>query len=263
MRHYIYSLQSENDIEKITDDIYGQDLLESATSVVLQLFAPKKHKDILPKLADFLIEKYPDLAVETTFFTIKEVDSSGAMDESTLSLMILENFEITEVEYKKFEELSEAEQDPLSGVYTRTEIERAFRKLVEDSSVLNSALILMDIDKLDQINVGLGHDAGDYVIKKTAGIISQILRDSDIIGRWESEKFMILVRDVEESGTAKIAERIRQSIQEGEFADVPNVTASFGATLITPGLSMDEIFDKADRALKLAKDNGRNRFEML
>ena len=67
MRHYIYSLQSEKDLEKITDDIYEQDMLESATSVVLELFSAGKHKDILQRLSDFLIEKYPELPVEGCF----------------------------------------------------------------------------------------------------------------------------------------------------------------------------------------------------
>ena len=263
MRHYIYSLQSEKDLEKITDDIYEQDMLESATSVVLELFSAGKHKDVLQRLSDFLIEKYPELPVEAVFVTTSPVREDDDVDKTTLVMMILENSEVTDVGSKKFRSVSEAKQDPLSGVYTRTEIERVFVKLVEEAGVLNSALVLLDIDKLDQINVSLGHDAGDYVIRKTADIIKQILRDSDVIGRWESEKFMILLRDVDAESTTSVSERIREKIETEDFADVKDVTASFGATLITPGVSCEEIFEKADRALAMAKENGRNRFEML
>ena len=263
MRHYIYSLQSEHDVEKITDDIYGQDMLESATCVVLQLFSDGTHKEVLKRLSDFLIKNYPDLPVDTIFVTAKPVREGDNSDKPTLSMMILENSEVTDIDNERFEYVSEAQQDPLSGVYTRTEIERVFQKLVDESSVLNSAIALLDIDKLDQINISLGHDAGDYVIRKTADIVKGILRDSDVVGRWESEKFMILLRDVDEDTTANVIERIREKIDAEEFADVPDVTASFGATLITPGLSCEELFEKADRALKQAKDNGRNRFEML
>lgn len=263
MRHYIYSLQSESDVEKITDDIYGQDMLENATTVVLQLFSSGQHKDVLKRLSDFLIEKYPDLPVEAIFVNIKPVNPDDNTDKTTLSMMIMDNSEVTDIGNKRFEYVSEAQQDPLSGVYTRTEIERVFQKLVEEASVLNSALVLLDIDKLDQINVGLGHDAGDYVIRKTADIIRQILRDSDVIGRWESEKFMILLRDVDEDVVRNVSERIRKGIENEDFADVTDVTASLGATLITSGHTCEEIFENADKALRLAKDNGRNRFEML
>ena len=77
MRHYIYSLQSEKDLEKITDDIYEQDMLESATSVVLELFSAGKHKNILQRLSDFLIEKYPELAEgaqSKDVFSFDEID---------------------------------------------------------------------------------------------------------------------------------------------------------------------------------------------
>lgn len=263
MRHYIYSLQNENAVDKIIDDIYGQDMLETATSVVLQLFSDGTYKEVLARLSDFLIKNYPDVAVDTVFVNIKPVSEDDNSDKPTLSMMILENSEITDIGNKRFQYVSEVEEDPLSGVYTRTEIERVFQKLVEESGVLNSAIALLDIDKLDQINISLGHDAGDYVIRKTADIVKGILRDSDAVGRWESEKFMILLRDVDAEKAASVIERIREKIDSEEFADVPDVTASFGATLITNGLSCEELFEKADRALKQAKDNGRNRFEML
>ena len=79
MRHYIYSLQSESDVEKITDDIYGQDMLENATTVVLQLFSSGQHKDVLKRLSDFLIEKYPDLPVEAIFVNIKPVNPDDVL----------------------------------------------------------------------------------------------------------------------------------------------------------------------------------------
>lgn len=263
MRHYIYSLHSENDVEKITDDIYGQDMLETATTVVLQLFSSGMHKDILTRLSDFLIKNYPDLPVETVFVTTKTLNPEDNSDNATLSMMILENSEVTDIENQRFEYASEIEQDPLSEVYTRTEVEKVFNKLVEDSSVLNSALAFLDIDRLDQINVTLGHDAGDYVIRKTAAIVKETLRDSDVIGRWESEKFMILLRDVDRDTAANVIERIREKIEKEEFADVQDVTASFGLTMINAGQTGEEIFENADRALKMAKENGRNRLEVL
>ncbi|MFC1850819.1 diguanylate cyclase [candidate division CSSED10-310 bacterium] len=128
------------------------------------------------------------------------------------------------------------------------------------------SLFMIDIDFFKKVNDTYGHDAGDMVLKGVADILKESVRDEDMICRYGGEEFIILPRcdatqDIEDFG-----QRIRQSVAEHFFTfneEQIQVTISIGLAHSKPEDSIEELINKADKALYLAKDRGRNRLEIL
>jgi diguanylate cyclase (GGDEF)-like protein len=126
-------------------------------------------------------------------------------------------------------------------------------------------LILFDIDDFKKINDVYGHLCGDYVIREVAQIIKQQVRSSDIAARYGGEEFAILLPETNESAGRRIAERIRQEIENHAFifeAFRFQVTVSAGicSSSVTLKKSEQTIFvDQADSLLYESKRNGKNR----
>ena len=154
--------------------------------------------------------------------------------------------------------------DPLSGVFNRRyfhrrrqeELERALR---QNSSV---ALLLLDIDDFKQINDRFGHPAGDDAIRAVADILKTSVRLFDICSRYGGEEFAILMPGAQAADAARIAERIRQQIENYRFVTPAmsdlRVTVSIGLTASREG-SDRQLIEAADSALYQAKRDGKNR----
>lgn len=125
------------------------------------------------------------------------------------------------------------------------------------------SLIMFDIDHFKKINDGLGHPAGDEVIRHTAQAIRDNLRDSDVAGRYGGEEFAIILTDTGAEGAQVVAERLREAIASSVVhyeQHAMQYTVSLGiAELSTEVTSPTQWIDCADRGLYQAKNNGRNR----
>ena len=125
-----------------------------------------------------------------------------------------------------------------------------------------AALVMFDIDHFKRVNDSHGHPAGDKVIQAVADAVREQVRDTDYAGRYGGEEFVILLPDVDSSGAAKFAERLRQSIEallvthEGQGIAF---TVSLGvADLSQPLPGYQQLIERADQALYAAKQGGRN-----
>ena len=165
---------------------------------------------------------------------------------------------------KKLEEL--ATTDELTGVFNRryfmeqgiNELKRAERHLRPFS------VIMMDIDHFKQINDTFGHTAGDIVLRNIAQACSSGLRNTDLFARWGGEEFVMMLPETTPEDSLLIAERLRQIIASSTIQCEPGtvtVTASFGVCGIikTEDTTLDDMIQKADKALYRAKAEGRNR----
>ncbi len=141
--------------------------------------------------------------------------------------------------------------------YMNKEISRTERK----NSVFS--LIMFDIDRFKIINDTYGHSTGDEVLKALINIVQKDLRKSDIISRIGGEEFTILLPDSKLKEAVHTAERARQAIEKYHFKDIGNITVSFGVTTYQEGDKVDDILKRADTALYLAKNGGRNRTETV
>ncbi|MDP2647063.1 MAG: diguanylate cyclase [Desulfobacterales bacterium] len=125
------------------------------------------------------------------------------------------------------------------------------------------SLLLLDIDKFKDYNDTFGHLAGDKTLHFVAQNIMQGLRKMDSAYRFGGEEFTVILPETVGSNAEKVAERIRAAIQGKALpikADRPvHVTVSIGNTQYRPGEKPSTLIQRSDKAMYLAKQNGRNR----
>ncbi len=125
-------------------------------------------------------------------------------------------------------------------------------------------VIITDIDNFKSINDTYGHAKGDEVLQALAQKLKSTLRLSDWIVRWGGEEFVIFVDKCENKEEIKrVAEKLRQAIEAITVPDVRSFTNSLGATLLHGDENIDTAIARADKALYMAKTNGKNRVEIL
>ncbi len=130
------------------------------------------------------------------------------------------------------------------------------------------ALLMVDVDLFKGINDSFGHLAGDQVLMAVVSLLKDLLRRSDVVARFGGDEFIILLPETDLLGAQTIAERCRREIEGVTVLcaseSVSHVTASIGiaVSLGVAAESVDDLIERADRALYTAKRNGRNRVEV-
>lgn len=170
-------------------------------------------------------------------------------------------------ERKAFEKrlIEMATLDELTGLVNRREFftlgHHEERRAAREGHVLS--VMMVDADYFKKINDTYGHAVGDDVLRDLAENCRKIFRKTDIVGRYGGEEFAVILPGAEEEMAKIIAERLRKSIEESavntEKGDV-NYTVSIGiASAQGQDVKIEELLDRADRALYMAKAQGRNR----
>ena len=160
-----------------------------------------------------------------------------------------------------------ATTDNLTNVSNRAELSRYLPEFVANhlNSSRSGSLIICDIDHFKRINDTYGHPAGDEALVTFASILKQLSRDGDMVARYGGEEFVLLCANCNNASATSRAEDIRRAIEATPVAAISSqcMTASFGVTEIQLGDSDETLLARADRALLLAKDSGRNRVVQL
>lgn len=160
-----------------------------------------------------------------------------------------------------------ATKDALTGVANRAELDRRHAELV--SAHMRSgeplSLVITDIDRFKSINDTYGHQAGDQALIAFAELIDEHSRDEDIVARYGGEEFVLLCPQCDDDSAERRAEEIRRNLActSQPALDHAAMTASFGVTELKPGDTPETMLQRADRALYLAKNQGRNRVVQL
>ena len=151
--------------------------------------------------------------------------------------------------------------DRLTNLFNRMKLDAEMSAEIQRAARFGRtfSVILLDIDHFKQVNDTHGHHTGDALLVEIAGILQRNTRETDVVGRWGGEEFMIVCPRIDRDGIEQTAEKLRLGIAEHEFPIVGTATASFGATLARPGESMNALVARADSALYAAKESGRNR----
>jgi diguanylate cyclase (GGDEF)-like protein len=148
--------------------------------------------------------------------------------------------------------------DALTNVFNRHGIERFVESL--QATRVAASVIVIDIDHFKRINDQRGHYGGDRVLRKMGEILGALTRNTDGLGRWGGEEFVLVCPGASLSKAAELAEKLRHKIMETNF--IPEnplpVTASFGVAASQADLDFEDAFRRADEALYLAKSRGRN-----
>lgn len=155
--------------------------------------------------------------------------------------------------------------DFLTGVLNR----RAFFAHSEQQLAIaqryrrNLALILLDIDHFKRINDAHGHLAGDHILRSAVQMVSKSLRKMDVLARYGGEEFIILLPEADVEQGLAVAEKLREELAARPFAVDSElhiaITASFGVSALRGDESLDHMISRADEALYVAKNAGRNR----
>lgn len=161
-------------------------------------------------------------------------------------------------ERKKMEEALTrlATTDTLTGIYNRGKIEESLRQEMARAARYGSPLtiLLFDLDFFKKVNDTFGHSIGDQVLKEVAATVGKQIRETDSLGRWGGEEFMVLCPGIVAQDAVAIAEKLRQRVEELPIG----VTISCGIAGCQTGESMDGLINRADKALYAAKHSGRN-----
>lgn len=154
--------------------------------------------------------------------------------------------------------------DDLTGMFNRRHFFEVARLEFERARRYRRplAIIMLDIDHFKDVNDRLGHLVGDQVLRVVAQRCRENLRDTDVIGRYGGEEFILLLPETTIDGAQQMAERLRVAIGDIPIyarSETVLVTISIGLASIGPDCTdLDQLISMADNALYLAKDKGRN-----
>jgi len=190
--------------------------------------------------------------------------------DGELGGLIMWSQDITAFKQMHDEVRSLAFYDPLTSLPNRRLLTERLKVALAASkrSGRACAVLLVDLDHFKQVNDTLGHAAGDSLLQEVSHRLSSSLRESDIVGRWGGDEFIVVLENLHEQtevATAQIA-RIGKTIMAKLNKPYTlgsqdyNGTVSIGAALCGKKLEdEDEVFKRADKALYIAKADGRNR----
>ncbi|BBI98925.1 GGDEF domain-containing protein [Ferrigenium kumadai] len=161
----------------------------------------------------------------------------------------------------------EAVTDPLTGVLNRRGFEIRTQALFADEIAIAKGLCLLmiDIDHFKKINDTYGHLFGDKVISAVANTLKSKVKGQDAVARLGGEEFAVLLPETNLAGALVVAEHIRQSIESGKIRRVDGndqiggITISIGVAAHAKGGGLVELMNRADKALYVSKQSGRNR----
>ena len=162
------------------------------------------------------------------------------------------------------EALALAQKDPLTGICNRAAFDEALGNEVALSRRHGTplALIIFDIDHFKAINDTYGHARGDCALKEVAQTAKICARASDTLFRYGGEEFVMLLRNTTQRGAQLLADRIRRRVANLDCrcdGETIKLTVSAGVAALEKDDTAQQLFEKADQALYLAKTKGRNR----
>ncbi len=154
-----------------------------------------------------------------------------------------------------------ANTDALTGLYNRRKLE----DMLETSMRTNRtfSVILFDIDHFKHINDKYGHKTGDKILKTIVHTVKRNISEDDIFFRWGGDEFIILANHARLNQAFRLAEKVRTSILAENVGLKNPVTISLGIAEYHEDETSEHLIAQADEALYCAKENGRNRTEVL
>jgi diguanylate cyclase (GGDEF)-like protein len=154
-----------------------------------------------------------------------------------------------------------ASTDGLTGIFNRMKLEPIMTAEVLRSRRYGRLLsvLLIDIDHFKLVNDNYGHNIGDAVLRDVAAVLKENLREADSLGRWGGEEFLVVAPETSTDGARKIAEKLREAVDSHKFIRDIKVTISVGVASLMADEWEEDMVRRADEAMYMAKNSGRNR----
>jgi len=226
-------------------------------------FYPKENRNWIEDLKQEKNEKRrivsllnKDMELHTFLISIK---CTGNTKHCILTLTEVTNLTVEKDIFEK-----RAYTDELTQIPNRAFFEEIFTQEIARHQRDNapSCLIILDIDKFKDFNDTYGHDVGDEILVGLAKIIQLNTRATDTFARWGGEEFTQILPNTSLDNAKKVAQHLRQKIEEHTFKDGLKVTCSFGISEFKVDDTKKTVIRRADKALYRAKENGRNKVEV-
>lgn len=166
--------------------------------------------------------------------------------------------------HKILEAQARSSMDPVTGLPNRAAYDERMKDEFARWQRFKNSLVLMvwDLDDFKLVNDRFGHQAGDKALRVIGTILKQRLRQTDFVGRYGGEEFCVLLSGSPMQEAGVVAEQIRKAVEQSGFhsGDKPiTLTISCGFTDFRDGDTPDAVFNRADRAMYQAKEEGKNR----
>lgn len=156
-----------------------------------------------------------------------------------------------------------ASRDPMTEVFNKVTFEHKVSSVLRESSNYEThALVFIDLDDFKSVNDTLGHAFGDCLLTTVAKRLKRVVRDTDIVGRFGGDEFAVFFQSVGNKDLAFSRTNLLLDTLSKEF-NFNNISyftkASLGISVFPDhGLTYDDLLDKADKALYISKDKGKN-----
>ncbi|MCP3871026.1 MAG: diguanylate cyclase [Gammaproteobacteria bacterium] len=252
----------ENDSAEALPWLHAMETRKTLTATALMLDTPMGVKTFMVNVTPILDEKNSkSRGALATFDDVTLMEKRNTELNMALKMLKLSQQRISE---KKRELEFLATRDTLTGSLNRRAFLEAFETAFVQAQEQGTRLscIMTDIDHFKSINDRYGHAAGDKVTKTIAGLLQSKSRDVDVVGRYGGEEFCIFLPGLDLDKAWEVAERIRTVIETSKqmlLSSQAPITASSGiSSLAFSAMDPLELVNQADKALYVAKDNGRN-----
>ena len=184
--------------------------------------------------------------------------------------VIQNNFELRQMK-SFFEKM--AEIDPVTCIYNRRYLDENLKRVIGSLSRSDGtlSLLMIDVDLFKNYNDAYGHSKGDICLRTIAEVLSKsLLRADDFVARYGGEEFVVVLPNVNEKGACMVADRLLESMRNRsiphEASSVADyITISIGVTtgVVQHTYSGENYIQRADKALYMSKQNGRDRYTFL
>ncbi|KOF53682.1 MULTISPECIES: biofilm regulation diguanylate cyclase SiaD [unclassified Achromobacter] len=155
-------------------------------------------------------------------------------------------------------------RDPLTGLYNRRALMDMIKQEVTRAGRSGQSFVvaMLDVDHFKSVNDRYGHESGDRVLVELAGVLGASLREYDLCGRWGGEEFLVLLPNTPPEAAQGVMDRLVAAVRGLAVevnGDVLRLTVSIGMASHQLGETFSETLSRADQALYLAKQDGRDR----
>lgn len=230
---------------RLNDIINGLNLIETGADKFTPLKVDKKQEDEISAIQKSFNNMAEKLQISHNEMKAYNKELEEKVQERTAQL---EKISIT---------------DRLTGLYNRHKIDSVLENELKRSKRSGSSfsLILIDIDDFKFVNDTYGHQMGDKVLIEIANLLLKNTRVTDTTGRWGGEEFLIITVETQLEVALFLAESIRSKIESYLFPKIDSVTISVGVSSYEQGSTISNMISKADAALYVSKENGKNQVQ--
>lgn len=265
--NFIFNGHKVEKVDKITDEV-STEINKISAMISSALSNTSDYNEALDDMSKELKDDIDSSAIKSVVNTLIKATTEMEKQSSSLQQRLeVSNAQINELNKNLNEVKTEARTDQLTGIGNRKQFDETLQTQIDLSNKNSSDLCVLigDIDHFKKFNDTFGHQTGDRVLRLVAGSINDTVKKPNETTRYGGEEFAVILPktdlnlSVKIANSARIGVEGRKLIKKSTGEDMGTITMSFGAAQYRKGETILEFISRADKALYLAKESGRNR----